>query len=79
MWSRDGDELFFREGDRLMAVEVDSESPLFDVGTPRFLFGGYPATTNSPPVYDVTNDGKSIMVRTDADSQPANEIHVVVN
>lgn len=37
-WRRDGKELFFLDGDKLMAVPVRSDGTLFDSGTPVQLF-----------------------------------------
>ena len=37
VWSRDGTELFFRDGDRMMAVEVRAETAV-SVGRPQVLF-----------------------------------------
>src|SRR5262249_13141857 len=37
MWNPKGGELFYRDGDRLMAVEITTQ-PTFSAGTPRILF-----------------------------------------
>lgn len=49
-WSRNGRELFFRSGNRMMAAPV-APGPTFTAGTPRVLFEGQYA-----PPYDVTPD-----------------------
>jgi len=36
LWSRDGQELFYREGDKFMAVRVTAE-PVFEADNPRFF------------------------------------------
>ena len=78
VWSRDGTEIFYRDGDRMMVVPLQIE-PTFRPGAPRMLFetpfssnpGGYPN-------YDVSLDGsRFIMIETDATE--LNEIHVVLN
>ena len=78
VWSRDGTEIFYRDGDRMMVVPLQIE-PTFRPGAPRMLFetpfssnpGGYPN-------YDVSLDGsRFIMIETDATG--LNEIHVVLN
>ncbi len=60
MWSPDGRELFYRNGDKMMAVAV-SRSPEFTPSKPTLLFegrfkmgllGGLPGVN-----YDVTSDG----------------------
>ena len=56
VWSRDGRELFYIEGDRLMAVAVETADE-FQAKTPQELFRGnlVPSTGIS---YDVSPDGK---------------------
>jgi Tol biopolymer transport system component len=74
-WSRDGRELFYREGNKMMAVEVQT-SPTFRAGTPKMLF----ESTNSS-FYDVSPDGRRfVMVKPSAPTQSStNEVHVVLN
>jgi serine/threonine-protein kinase len=62
-WSRDGRELFFESGGRLMAVAV-SDGPGFNPGSPRPLFSltGYRRARNRPQ-YDVAPDGRFVMIR----------------
>lgn len=63
LWSRDGTELFFRNGDAVMAVSVDDDEG-FSAGTPKVLFtGDYWAGGDSAPNYDVTVDGRFLMMR----------------
>ena len=66
-WSRNGRELFFRAGDRMMAAPIEP-GPAFASGTARVLFEGQYA-----PWYDVTPDGRFLMVR---DEQPADPTHL---
>lgn len=37
-WRRDGKELFFLAGTKLMAVEVRSDMPILEAGVPKVLF-----------------------------------------
>ena len=64
LWSRDGTELFFLSGNRIMAVDVTDGFPAPD---PVELFRGdwdvVPANT-----WDVTPDGKFVFVRGPAGS-----------
>ena len=69
MWSRDGRELFYRNGEKMMVVDVSAgaDSP----GTPTLLFeGDYDLKIGSGASnYDVTPDGQGfVMIRT-PDSQ----------
>ena len=65
MWSRDGRELFYRNGEKMMVVDFSAGAD--SAGTPTLLFeGAYdlkigPGATN----YDVTPDGQGfVMIRT---------------
>lgn len=73
-WSRDGDELFYRQGSRMMAVRFDpAASDPF--ATPVELFDD-PRLAANPvgrgnPNFDVTADGRFLMVqRREADELP---------
>jgi serine/threonine protein kinase len=59
-WRRDGRELFYREGSRLMAVPV-SAGPEFVAGTPASLFEGL--RTDGPLSYDAASDGRFLVSR----------------
>ncbi len=79
VWSHDGREIFYRDGDRIMVVPLQIE-PAFRPGTPRMLFAArsFASTPGGYPNYDVSLDGtRFIMIETDATER--NEIHVVLN
>jgi len=57
VWSRDGKELYFIEGDKLMAVPVSS-SPSFEAGSPAVLFK-IPGDMGG---FDVSPDGQRFIV-----------------
>ena len=58
MWSPKGGELFYRDGDKLMAVDITTQST-FSAGTPRLLFERhYMPTTATVPFYSVSADGQ---------------------
>jgi serine/threonine-protein kinase len=79
VWSRDGRELFYRQGDRLMTVSVDdAASP--SLRSPRLLFEG-PYQTDTMvglPNYDVAPDGRFIMV-SDPRGPPITRFTIVQN
>jgi serine/threonine-protein kinase len=52
IWARSGEELFYRNGGKLMAVSVSTE-PEMDLGQPRLLFEG-----DYLPDYDVAPDSR---------------------
>jgi serine/threonine-protein kinase len=81
IWNRNGRELFYRSGDKLMAVDVTSQ-PSFSVGKTKMLFEGrYVETTLTFPFYDVSPDGqKFLMLKPTDQKQPAlTQINVVLN
>jgi serine/threonine-protein kinase len=55
-WSRDGKEIFFRSGNRMMVAEV-STRPTLLIGAPRELFEG-----DYAPEYDVSPDGQRFVM-----------------
>ncbi len=81
VWNRNGQELFYRSGDKMMAVEIATQSG-FAAGTPRLLFEG---PYEQPPVptsnYDVSPDGQSfLMLKASEQAQAApTQINVVLN
>ena len=62
-WSRDGKELFYVEGETLVAVSVSSGSSSFSVGSATRLFEhpGLRATGNYAP-YDISADGQRFIL-----------------
>jgi serine/threonine-protein kinase len=88
VWARDGKELFYRNGDNMMVVEIRLQ-PSLAPGKPRVLWTGpyarglssqcSPAgTTNSN--YDVTPDGQRfLMIQEEEDGLIATQIHVLPN
>ena len=78
-WSGNSRELFYRNGDKMMAVDIRAEAE-FSASKPKLLFEGRFAID---PIggdainYDVTADGQRfVMIRED---QHARKLHVVVN
>jgi len=81
VWNRNGRELFYRAGDKLMAVEITTQ-PALSVGKPRVLFEGrYVPSPSSPANYDVSPDGQRfLMVKPNEQEQAApTQINVVLN
>lgn len=80
-WNGRGDELFFKEGNDLMAVAVDQRSGL-NLGIPQKLFTAGPEIFDSglpiDPAYDVTADGQRfVMVQSLTD--PSSSVVVAQN
>ena len=78
MWSRDGRELFYRQGLQMIVVPVTTK-PTFTAEEPQLLFAGPYLTSPHISQFDVSNDGKRfVMIRPDEESTSA-QIHVVLN
>jgi Tol biopolymer transport system component len=81
-WNRNGRELFYRSGNKMMAVETMT-SPSFSAGKPRVLFEGEYAVTEYPQLgsdYDVSADGQRfLMVKETARTVSNEQINVVLN
>ena len=78
MWNRNGRELFYRNGDKMMAVDVGGGSDL-RLSAPRLLFEQPYAfgQTITLPNYDVRPDGQRfLMVK---DEPGAGRLNVVLN
>jgi len=80
VWPRNGRQLFYREGDSLMAVDVEL-TPTFSAGKPRKLFEKpYERSIALWPDYDASPDGQRLlMVRREMRAPPATHINVVLN
>jgi len=82
LWSRNGRELFYRSGNRMMTVEVTTQTS-FSVGKPRRLFEGQYLAMPFPQLgvaYDVSSDGQRfLMVEEGEQFSAATQINVVQN
>lgn len=80
VWSRDGRQLFYVNGDKTMAVDVQTGSA-FSAGTPRLLFTGrYLPSPNSVSGYDISPDGKRFLkVQPTNPEQAGSQINVVIH
>ena len=77
-WSPQGDEIFYRDGRRLMAVPVATQ-PDFRAGTPRVVFETDFLNCNGMS-YDVAPDGQRFLVLKPVTAgEPITELEVVVN
>ncbi len=80
VWARNGRELFYRNGDKMMAVDITTQ-PSITTGSPRLLFEGrYEFSGNGDSGYDVAPDGQRfLMIQPVEPEQPATQINVVLN
>jgi serine/threonine-protein kinase len=79
VWSRDGRQIFYRAGRAMMALGVETRNG-FAAGTPRKLFeGSYNfEPLSAHPVYDVSRDGRFLMVKSLSPPQYPNKLGVVL-
>jgi Tol biopolymer transport system component len=81
-WRRDGKELYFISGGKLMAVDVNIAGPQFEAAIPKSLFevpfGGGTAI-NPNALYRVTADGQRFLAVTASGQQGPSPITVVLN
>ena len=77
VWSRNGRELFYRNGRRWMAVPI-STLPGFSSGAPQVLFQGDYINVSGLE-YDVSPDGRRFLVLQPVEASGPTELHVVIN
>jgi eukaryotic-like serine/threonine-protein kinase len=80
LWSPDGRELFYRNGESVIAVPFETGLD-FKLGTPKALFWKYNTLSGddkpNPPIWDISPDGKRfLMVKS---VQPLHRIRLVAN
>ncbi len=79
-WNPKGRELFYRSGDKMMAVDITTR-PSFSAGKPRMLFAEeYAAApgSDSAPEYDVSLDGQRFLMLKDANSSSATQSQIIM-
>jgi serine/threonine-protein kinase len=79
LWSADGRELFYRQGNAVMVVSVDAGAE-FSFGAPRMLFTG-PYVQRADPYssgYDVARDGRFLMILPGDENAAAAPASIVV-
>jgi serine/threonine-protein kinase len=79
MWNPRGGELFYREGDRMMVVDVETGAR-FRAGKPRVLFESRSVRgIDGPGRFAVSPDGQSFLLTAPSEDAPASRIDVTVN
>ncbi len=73
VWAPSGRELFYRNGDKMMAVAVETE-PAFSAGRARLLFAGRYMES-----YDISSDGERLLMIREPETEPVIQLHVVFN
>jgi serine/threonine protein kinase/Tol biopolymer transport system component len=75
-WRRDGKELFYIEGRKVMAVAVKGGAT-FEAGTPQLLFDA--RQSSQPVIYTVTGDGQRFLFNTLVEEARSRQLTVVLN
>jgi eukaryotic-like serine/threonine-protein kinase len=81
VWARNGQELFYRAGDRSLAVDITTY-PAFRAGKPKVLFKGQfsrGSTAVGAAGYDVSLDGQRFLMVKPVGQAEATHINVVQN
>ena len=79
VWARDGRELFYIEGDKLMRVRVGADTAArFIYEAPKMLLEKSFVRVGQPPSFDVAADGRLLMLAP-APTDPSAPIDVIVN
>jgi hypothetical protein len=79
MWRGDGKELFYLNGNKLMAVAVNGAAEAFRAGTPKELFEARLTPDSWRNRYAVTSDGKRFLVIALDEEQKSTSLRVVLN
>jgi dipeptidyl aminopeptidase/acylaminoacyl peptidase len=78
VWAPNGNELFYREGDRMMTVTLPGGTTRLT--QPRRLFEGeFTRGTMDSPNYDVMPDGRFVMVQRPQETSGQATVHVLIN
>jgi Tol biopolymer transport system component len=81
MWARNGRELFYRNGDKMMVTAVETQ-PVFAASKPELLFEAH-YETSYPSLerdYDVSPDGQRfLMIKGSEQESAATQLNVVLN
>ena len=80
VWAKNGKELFYREGNKMMAAEITPQ-PTFRAGTPTLVFEGqyFRDIVPSEANYDITPDGQRFLMIQTGEQEAATKINVVLN
>jgi len=81
VWARSGRELFYRQGDKMMSVPVET-SPEFRAGAPELVFEEPLASTFRAfgyPRYDVSPDGDRFLMVTQEAERGSSQLSLVLN
>jgi Tol biopolymer transport system component/DNA-binding winged helix-turn-helix (wHTH) protein len=76
-WQQDGKELYYISGDRLIAVDVKTDAPVFAAGVSRSLFEVPLESTRRRTRYQVASNGRRFLINMPVES--SSPITVIIN
>ncbi|MDA2930045.1 protein kinase [Acidobacteria bacterium AH-259-O06] len=80
VWVADGSEIYYRNGEKMMATAVETGAEL-KIGDPEMLFEGRFLPTGRPDArrnYDIAPDGRFLMIKREQDVTPT-EFSILLN
>jgi serine/threonine protein kinase/Tol biopolymer transport system component len=78
-WRRDGKEIFFLAGNKLVAVAVNLRGTELEIGAAQALFDINPGSMRTGYPWDVTPDGQRFLIVTTSERKEATPITLVQN
>jgi dipeptidyl aminopeptidase/acylaminoacyl peptidase len=78
-WRRDGQEIFYASGKKLMAVGVKTEGPVFEYGQPEPLFDVRMQEDDRRSRYQPSNNGQRFLVNVPLEATLTAPMTIVVN
>jgi Tol biopolymer transport system component len=78
VWAPKGDELYYLQGDQMMAVAIQATATI-SAGAPRRLFEGRYERSGVGRNYDLSPDGKRFVMIRSEERDTAARVHVVLN
>ncbi len=77
MWNRNGKEIFFQNGGKIMSAEVNGSGSTFEIGKVKLYFD--PQTVGGTIVYDVSDDGQKILLGIARGQRVTEPLTLVIN
>jgi len=79
VWSHDGRELFYRQGDRMLVVAID-HGPPFSAARPQVVFEGrYEVGVAGNPDWDISPDSQRFLMIQRGDASAPTRLHVILD
>jgi eukaryotic-like serine/threonine-protein kinase len=76
-WRKDGKELYYISGDKLVAMDVKTDTPIFQPGVPKPLFAVHLEATTRRSRYEAASNGRRFLVNLPVES--SSPLSVAIN